>query len=170
MHPAFGSPGNWVGAAAVGFLVYRRLRRNFGQQRWQPRRMWLRLVLVSVVAVVVLAAGFTQPHGAWAVPLALLIGAALGVLGLRRTHAHWQQGQRMYTPDAWIGAALSLLLIGRLAWRWVEIEAARPPSASAHLATLVLAALLFGYSIAYSGGLILRMRALGETAPASTAD
>jgi len=165
MTPALGSPGSWLAAAAVGFMMFRRIRRNIGQQRWRPGSVRFRLVVVSVVALLLLAGGAFVPHGAWAVPLALAAGGALGWLSLGHTHVHWDGGQKVYTPNPWIGGALSVVLLGRLAWRMTQLQAgaAQPQHASA--LTMAIAGILMGYSIVYLGGLMRRMQALGEAPP-----
>ena len=41
----------YLATAGIGWLYYRRIRRSFGRQAWQPGRAIARLVLVSVVAL-----------------------------------------------------------------------------------------------------------------------
>ena len=42
----------YLATAGIGWLYYRRIRRSFGRQRWQPRRTIARLLLVSVAYLV----------------------------------------------------------------------------------------------------------------------
>lgn len=157
----------WVPALSV-LLVYRRIRRNFGVQRWRPVRAGIRLGLLALVAVGLCALAWVQPQVALGLGLGAVLGAALGVLGLKHTHVAWRDGLRAYTPNPWIGGALTALLIGRLAWRWTHdgVAAAQSPSAL----TLGMAAVLIAYSLVYVIGLMLQMRRLALQAPTDAQD
>jgi len=65
-----------------------------------------------------------------------------------------------YTPNPWIGGALSLLLVARLAWRWQQGARAFGPAAAAQpsVLTLAFAATLVAYYLVNGGGLAWRMR------------
>jgi hypothetical protein len=109
------------------------------------------------------------PHVGVGIGIGAAVGGALGVFALTHTHAQVTDGQRFYTPNPWIGGGLSLLLLGRLAWRWSQ--GALTGGGSAQFAqqasplTLSIAATLIAYSLVYTSGLLLRMRKL---APAQT--
>jgi hypothetical protein len=155
----------YLATAGIGWLYYRRIRRSFGRQSWQPRRTLLRLVLVSLVAVALLLAALYLPHTGWGIGIGALLGATLGGFGLKHTHAQVIDGQRYYTPNPWIGGALSLLLLGRLAWRWSQGAFLGGTSQAAQQAsplTMAIAATLIAYSLVYTIGLIVRMRRLAS--------
>ncbi len=153
----------YLAVAAIGWAYYRRIRRSFGRQRWQPRRTGARLALVAVaLAGLAMAAAFL-PHVGIGVATGAVVGAALGVLALRHTHAEWVDGQGWYTPNPWIGGALTILLLGRLAWRYthgVFSGAAAQTVQQASPLTLGIAATLVVYSLVQGIGLFLRMHAL----------
>ncbi|WP_235426727.1 hypothetical protein [Xanthomonas cerealis] len=75
--------------------------------------------------------------------LGMAAGAALGSVALQHTDIELRDGKRYYTPNPWIGAGLSVLLIWRLAWRWASGAFSSGSTQSLH-----------------SGRLVLRMRAL----------
>lgn len=155
----------YLATAGIGWLYYRRIRRSFGRQPWQPRRTVARLVLVLLVAASLVCAAVFLPHVAAGIGIGALLGGVVGVLGLKHTHAQVIQGQRYYTPNPWIGGGLSLLLLGRLAWRWSHGALAGGASQAALQAsplTLGIAATLIAYSLVYSSGLLLRMRKLAS--------
>jgi hypothetical protein len=110
----------YLATAGIGWLYYRRIRRSFGRQSWHPRRTMARLVLVSLVAVALVFAAIYLPHTGLGIGIGALLGSTLGGFGLKHTHAQLVDGQRYYTPNPWIGGALSVLLLGRLAWRWSQ--------------------------------------------------
>ncbi|OAX54033.1 hypothetical protein [Xanthomonas graminis] len=156
----------YLATAGIGWLYYRRIRRYFGRQPWQLRRTLARL-LVLVLALA--AAGLSYlaavlPPVRLGMVLGMLAGAALGAVALQHTDIEWRDGTRYYyTPNPWIGAGLSVLLIVRLAWRWVSGAFSGGSAQSLHDAsppTLAIAAALVVYSLLHSGGLLLRMRAL----------
>ena len=153
----------YLATAGIGWLYYRRIRRSFGRQSWQPRRTIARLVLVSVVALALASAAVFLPHVGLGIGVGAAAGAALGVLALKHTHAQVIDGQRYYTPNSWIGGGLSLLLLGRLAWRWSQGARSGGSAQAAQQAsplTMGIAATLIAYSLVYSIGLLLRMRQL----------
>lgn len=162
----------WLMTAGIGLLYYRRIRRQFGRQTYRPKRTVVRIAFLGAVACGVAVAAVALPHIAIAVACGALAGAALGWLAQRHMHVEWRDGLRSYTPNPWIGGALSVLLVARLAWRWhaggFAFGAAADSQQVSPLTFAVLATLLAYYLV--SGiGLMLRMRALpaasGESIP-----
>lgn len=105
--------------AGIGLVYYRRIRRQFGRQQWRPGAgRWLRLILLAVLLAGICVAASTIANALLPVVAGIAIGALLGWLALRHMHIETVDGTHWYTPNPWIGGALSLLLVGRLAWRW----------------------------------------------------
>ncbi|KQY51145.1 hypothetical protein [Lysobacter sp. Root494] len=147
--------------AGIGWMYYRRIRRQFGRQPWQPRRTVVRIGLLSLVLVSLVLAGIFVPHAAWAVTAGFVVGLGLGFYGVSLTSVDLVDGQRSYLPNPWIGGALSLLLIARLAWRFLHGGFMQSQAATgASPLTLGFAAALIGYYLTYSIVLVLRMRRL----------
>jgi membrane associated rhomboid family serine protease len=154
----------YLATAGIGWLYYRRIRRSFGRQAWQPKRTIARLVLVSLVAASLVCAAVFLPHVGAGIAVGAVLGAALGVFAQKHTHAQLVDGKRYYTPNPWIGGGLTLLLLGRLAWRWSQgALAASSVQVGQQVSplTLGIAATLIAYSLVHSSGLLLRMRELG---------
>lgn len=152
----------YLATAGIGGLYYRRIRRYFGPQPWQPRRPLALLLLVLAAAGLSYLAAVLPPVRL-GMGLEMLAGAALGVLALQHTDIELRHGKRYYTPNPWIGAGLGVLLIGRLAWVWASGAFSGGSAQSLHNAsplTLAIAAVLIAYSLVHTGGLLLRMRAL----------
>ncbi|MET1024442.1 MAG: hypothetical protein ABWX87_09055 [Pseudoxanthomonas sp.] len=153
----------YLSMAAFAFIYYRRIRRSFGRQQWKPTRAVIRLsVLALAFSALVLASCFL-PHVAPGVAVGAVLGAGLGVFSLRHTQSEWTDGSGWYTPNPWIGGALSAVLLGRLAWRWSQGAFSMGASANGQNAsplTLGIAAALVVYSLVHVGGLWLRMRRL----------
>jgi cytochrome b561 len=93
-----------------------------------------------------------------------VIGAGLGVLGLRLTRFEiTPDGKEYYTPNAYIGAALISVVVGRLIYRFTTvapmISQSAPqadPFATVHSSPLTLGVLtvMIGYYLAYFIGIL----------------
>jgi len=155
----------YLATAGIGWLYYRRIRRYFGRQPWQPRRTVARLVLLALATAALAYLAAVLPPVRIGMALGVVGGAALGLFALHHTRIELLDGKRCYTPNPWIGAGLSVLLIGRLAWRWASGAFSGGSAQTLQHAsplTLAIAAALIGYSLVHSGGLLLRMRALAQ--------
>jgi len=157
----------YLAAAGLAWLYYRRLRRYFGRQAWQPRRTLFRVGLLSLVSVFLIAAAAVLPHVAWAIAGGAAGGVGLGWFALRHTRIDEVDGRLGYTPHPWIGAGLAVLLLGRLAWRWGQGAFSNGMQQTAQQAsplTMAIAAVLVAYSLTQGIGLLRRMRALQSPA------
>ncbi|MEA9491306.1 hypothetical protein [Xanthomonas campestris] len=153
----------YLSMAAVAFFYYRRIRRSFGRQPWKPVAATLRTALLLVAAAALGYAAYGLPGVAPAVALGAVVGAGLGAVSLRYTHAEWVGGRGWYTPNPWIGGALMLVLLGRLAWRWADgafSSGAAVAGSQASPLTLGIAAALVLYSLVHVGGVWWRLRQL----------
>lgn len=154
-------------SAAIGWAYYRRIRGSFGRQPWRPVRTGVRLGLLALAAAMLGMAAVFVPGGALPVVGGAVVGGLLGLLALRHTHIGWHEGLRCYTPNPWIGAALGVLLVGRLAWRvgsGALTGGAAQMGQNASPLTLGIGATLVGYYLVQGVGLALAMRRLGPVA------
>lgn len=162
----------------VAWRVYSRIRRMVGRQRLSKYRPWITLTVFPLIVALIAVASVTHPSNLAALAVALAAGAALGAYGLRRTKFEAIPGQGFfYTPNAHLGIALSLLFIGRLAYRAYEVYVVAPGMHrdSAEFArsplTLAVFGLLAGYYISYAVGLlrwrrrVLHAKAAREATP-----
>ena len=111
-------------AALVIWRVYSRVKRMVGRQRLSRVRPWMTVIFFPVI-VSLLFLGALIGHSASAFGLAggVVFGAALGWYGLRLTKFEPTPEGLFYTPNAHLGIALSLLFIGRLVYRAVQLYA-----------------------------------------------
>ena len=166
------SPATYaVFAPILLLLLYRKFRRHFGRQPLSAPRLWLRVAGLGIATAALLLIGTTgmlvgAKTGIAAIA-GLCAGGALSVLGLRMTRFEDSEGGRWYTPDPWIGMALTALMLGRLAYRFIKVRsltdiALQDASAMSALhrspLTLAIAALLVGYWLGYCIGLLRRAR------------
>lgn len=158
----------YLTAAGMGLLYYRRMRRYFGRQPWQPKRTIARVVFLSIIAAMLVLLACVVPHVALGMAGGGVAGVALGLFALHHTRIELDDGVASYTPNPWIGGGLAVLLVARLAWRWSQGAFASGMGQTTQQAsplTLAIAAALVLYSLTQGVGLILRMRALHARTP-----
>jgi hypothetical protein len=131
MQPDFSQIGPFLFAALVVFAIYRRLRRSFGRQPLRPKRMTVRIVLLAVVAALLLPAALQSTSFLAAEFAGAAVGIGLAAWGARRTRFLMHGGMLHYVPHTYAGIAVSLLFLGRLAFRVVQIYAGTPVSHAA---------------------------------------
>ena len=167
LSPSLLSPALYT--AAIAFAYYRRIRRSFGRQPYRPARLYVRLALLALACAGLLFAAVSLPVAgvALAIAIGLVAGATLGVFGVVHTQVEATPEGRWYTPNPWIGGALSVLLLARLAWRFGHgafASGAAQASQNASPLTLGIAGALVAFYLVNGAGLLWRMRAL----PAAT--
>ncbi len=149
-----------VVGGVMAWSVFRRVRRSIGKQPLRPTRSIVRLAILSLVSVGVILVGFVlDPRILAGFGGGLLPGILLGFLGLKLTRFETTEEGHFYVPDTRIGVALSLLLTGRLIYRFVVLNDAtmapnHPPAMQSPLTYLIIG-LTCGYYIVYSIGLII---------------
>ena len=157
-------------ALLVAWAIYRRVRRNIGRQRVRPGRMQLRIGLLGIIGAVVLLVSLRHVE----LGAAMIAGAAAGVVlawfGLRLTQFETTPQESFYTPHTYIGLFVSMLLLGRIAYRFMVVyplmHAATQANANPMLAyqkspmTLAIFGMLVGYYVAYYLGVLHKSRAL----------
>jgi len=156
--------GPYLLAALVIFAIYRRFRRNFGQQPLRPARMKIRIVLLAFVGASLAPTALRSDAFSSAMAIGAACGAALGVWGAQRTRFVAVAQRLHYVPHTYTGLAVSLLFVGRLVYRLVQVYLSPYASAAAgfdpaaglspasrvqSLLTLGLFFLLAGYYICY---------------------
>jgi hypothetical protein len=122
MQPDFSQIGPFLFAALVVFAIYRRFRRSFGRQPLRPARMRLRMVLLTLLVCLLLPAALRSTQFLAAEIVGAALGIALAVWGAQRTRFLTHDGQLYYVPHTYTGIVVSLLFLGRLVYRIVQID------------------------------------------------
>lgn len=177
------TPLHGLGFAALALFVawrlYRRYRSHLGPQKVRPLRMSLRVALFSAFAVLLLLSP-VGPLGREVAAAAIALGGGLGWLSLNRTRFEARDGRHWYTPNVYIGLAVTALLVVRLVYRLVtvypllqagviDLSLLGPFSGRRSVSMLALFGLAVGYYAIYYGGVLLRSRQLGVAVPAEPA-
>ena len=146
--------------ALVLWRLYARIRRTIGRQAFKRRRVIVTLVVFPTVIGLLLLTSIANPINAIPLCAGAAMGALLGVYGLRLTRFEATEAGHFYTPNAHLGIALSLLFVGRLAYRFLHLQMINdaplgpPMDFTRSPLTLLIFATLAGYYIAYAIGLL----------------
>jgi hypothetical protein len=142
-----------------------------GRQRLSPARPWITLGVFSAFMILLGFAAQAHVERLWWMAAGFPAGALLAVYGLRLTRFEPTPHGLFYTPNAHLGIALSLVFLGRILYRMVEVFALgamdHPKTASFTRSPLTLAVfgILAGYYMTYSLGLIRWRRRVERTEP-----
>jgi len=144
----------------IAWRIYARFRRMVGRQRLTRVRPWITLTFFPLlIGMVLWVTRFDGVRGGWLVG-GLLVGAALAVTALRLTRFEVTPDGLFYTPNAPLGIALTVLMVGRIGYRMYEVWSMGPMLARDNTEfirspiTLVIFGVLAGYYIAYAIGLV----------------
>jgi hypothetical protein len=152
-------------AALAVFIIYRRLRRSFGQQQLRPVRMQVRIAVFLLIGCLLLPSAWRSAEFLSAVLAGVAAGVALALWGAARTRFLKIDNQLYYVPHTYTGIAVSLLFLGRFVYRLVQVyggthganaaglDSVGPAFASAGLVrsplTVGLYFVLMGYYVCY---------------------
>jgi hypothetical protein len=175
MPPDFSRFGPYLVAALIVLAVYRRLRRSFGRQPLRAGRMIFRIALLSVLGVLFfVTTGLRSGAFAGAAFAGLIAGVLLALWGASQTRFESIGTERYYVPHTYTGIAVSLLFIGRVAYRLLlayqvahadhaAMNAGPPLGAAGYLSsplTLGLFFVLVGYYVYYLGFILWKSKHL----------
>ena len=144
----------------LGWRLYARFKRMVGRQRLSKVRPWITLVIFPTLSVFLLWAARTHPERLALFAVSLGCGLALGIYGFGKTQLEPTKQGLFYTPNAHLGIALSLLFLGRIIFRFVEVYAldVHRPHGMEDFArspvTLAVFGLLAGYYVSYAAQLL----------------
>ena len=146
----------------IAWSIYRRIRRNIGRQPLRPRRAIISIIVLTLVSALLVSTSLQNSHLLLGIGGGLLLGVLLGFIGLRLTRFETTDAGHFYTPNAHIGIVLSMLFIGRLAYRfWIfhdTIAAPNGPPPFQSPLTFFIFGLTAGYYIVYQAGLFKHSR------------
>jgi hypothetical protein len=157
----------------IAWRLYSRVRRNIGRQKSRPGRHWAGAIFFSLLLVLLALAAMTRPLSGVALAAGSLCGAALGIWGLKLTRYERTAEGFFYTPNAYLGIALSLLLVARVLYRLSEVYLLQGTASAAQAQdfvrsplTLLIIGLVAGYYATFAIGL-LRWRRRAAAVPAT---
>jgi hypothetical protein len=163
-----GHPSLIVSLLIGAFVVWRfysRIRRMVVRQKLSKVRPWITVCAFPVLLILLSAAAIAHPTSLAALLGGAAVGAGLGIYGLRLTRFETTPEGAYYTPSAHLGIALSVLLLGRVGYRAVQMYSAPdtvgsvpPPALASSVSgspiTLLIFGALAGYYVTYAIGLL----------------
>ena len=162
-----------IGALVI-WRFYSRVRRMVVRQKLSKVRPWITICVLPVVVALFVKSALAQPLSMAALLGGVVVGIGLGIYGLRLTRFENTPDGMYYTPSAHLGIALSVLLIGRVGYRAMQLySAANVSSAAPPVAftgtpiTLLIFGALAGYYVTYAIGLIRWRRSVLNAAGAT---
>jgi hypothetical protein len=145
----------------IAWRMVSRMRRLIGRQRLSRIRPWVSLVIFPLLLGLLAVAARAHLERLWFLGLGVVLGGALAVLGLEKTRFERTPQGLFYTPNAHLGIALSLLLVGRIVYRLFEVfvmgalpARGQPDDFTTTPLTLGVFGLLAGYYMVYAAGLL----------------
>lgn len=146
----------------IVWRIYRRMRR----QKLRPRPIKTQLLLLALGGLCLIVLYLESPIRLLGLVGGILGGAMLGFVGLKLTRFETTEEGHFYKPNILIGAAISLVLLGRFLYHMSALNQAHPdpnwgsmspnhPSVMNSPLTLLIIGLLYGYYILYNIGLLV---------------
>ena len=154
------NPGTLLIGGVIVWSIIRRIRRNIGRQKLRPVRIIISMLIFSAISLlfIFLALKLQQLPLLEGIGGGLLLGAALGFVGLRLTRFETTDEGHFYTPNTQIGIAQTILIACRILYgNWVRQDAAAgdQPATTLHPLTFLLFGLFAGYYLVYYIGLFV---------------
>jgi hypothetical protein len=161
----------------IAFVVWRRVRTQFGPQPIRRNKMMVRIVIFAVIGTLIGTFAIHEMRLLEGLVGGAIAGAALGLLGLRLSRFELDPVKGdCYVPNPCIGALITALLLVRLAWRFVMLSpalqdptGATPPIHGPDIGqsplTLAMFGLLVGYYICYYAGLLVHHQRILRSRP-----
>jgi hypothetical protein len=149
----------------IVWRIYVRARRNIGRQPLQRKRLVALIVVFSVVTALIAAGSISYPRVLAALGAGFLLGMPVAWLGVRWTKFETTPQGAFYTPNTYLGLAMTLLLVGRIVYRVVVLASmtntgVRPPGFMQSPLTLAVYGLMAGYYITYYVAVLRRSPAV----------
>jgi hypothetical protein len=138
---------------------YRRVRRNIGRQPLRPGRAIRSIVILSLVSVLIAVTSLQNTNLLLGFGGGVLLGALLGFAGLKLTRFETTDEGHFYIPNTHIGIALSVLFVGRVAYKYIvpghAATVQNPGVPFQSPLTLFILGLTVGYYLVYQTGILI---------------
>jgi hypothetical protein len=146
-------------AGLFAWGIYRRVRRNIGRQPLHPGRTKRSIVILSLVSAVIVYTSLQNTNLLLGFGGGIVLGALLGFAGLKLTRFETTDEGHFYTPNTHIGVALSVLFVGRIAYKFIATgdaaTAQNPATPFQSPLTLFIFGLTVGYYLVYQTGILI---------------
>ncbi|HWA85889.1 MAG TPA: hypothetical protein VG710_06685 [Opitutus sp.] len=143
----------------IAWRVYSRVRRTIGRQHFRAGRSWTSVIIFSLLTVLIALSALHSPAALGGLGLGVVLAVPLGIVALRLTRFEADAAGKYYVPNPVIGVGVTLLFLGRLAYRMATAMGGAAavvgaPRVAQSPLTLALYGLTAGYYVTYSAGLL----------------
>lgn len=104
----------------LAWVVYRRIRRTIGFQRFVRKRLLVRIWIMGIIAALVVGLGVLHPAVYLGDAAGALAGGLLAYAAARYLSFERRDGEWYYRTHAWVETVVLVLFIGRIAYRLVQ--------------------------------------------------
>lgn len=157
--------------------TYSRIRRMVGRQHLSPARPWITVFVFLLLVLLLAGLSLARPESLLGLGGGLAVGIGLAVYSLRKTRFESTAQGLFYTPSAHVGIAVSLLFVGRVLYRLIQmygygVPAPPAPGQDPSLSyattpvTMLIFGVLAGYYVAYAIGLLRWKASIASDPPA----
>lgn len=148
----------------VAWRVYLRARRNIGRQHFRQSRQIASIVIFGLLSAGISVFLLRDLPALEGFGMGLAGGLLVGWVSLRLTRYEATEKGHFYIPNPYIGIAVSLLLVGRVVYRFTSLYmtrdvATRSTQLELNPLTVGLFGLMAGYYITHAVGLIAHFSA-----------
>jgi len=155
----------------LGWRFYSRYRKLVGVQTVRPFKLWASVCAFPAILLLTGIATLAQTATFEGLLLGAAAGFALALLGLKLTAYQAGDSGLSYTPNMFIGMALSMLFFSRVVYRGYQIYTASATQTSLPLTTtpltMAVVGLILAYYPTYSAGILRWRKRMGGQAAES---
>jgi hypothetical protein len=106
----------------VGYLIYRRVQRTIGLQKYTSSRLIFRIVLFSLVAAMILAVNALQPMALISDGVGIILGVTLVYFAAKNTIFENRADGLYYRTHIWVELTVLCLFFSRLIYRFYTMS------------------------------------------------
>lgn len=149
----------------AGWRLYSRSRKLIGRQVFHSRKLWGSVLMFASLVIFIGVHNLSNSAALNGLLGGCVAGLGLGYIGIRLTKFEYEESVLSYTPNAYLGLNLLLVLCGRLGYRFIQLSGAPSRPIQSMLAgmlespftTIVIGGLASYYTF-YSAGVLYRSR------------
>lgn len=105
----------------IAFVLYRRVKRSIGFQRFSSKRLKFRTVLFAIVGVILLAVSIIHPILILADVVGITAGAVLAYYAIRHFIYEWRDEVLYSRTHIYIESTVLILFLGRVLYRVLAV-------------------------------------------------
>lgn len=105
----------------ISFRLYFRIRRISESQRFVKWRIFIRIMLMTIVGIISLVTSFANSVIYFFDASGIILGSIISYYAIRTSTFEWRNDDWFYSQNPWINIFLLLLFVGRIACKAYQI-------------------------------------------------